>query len=1600
MPVPGWTKMSEEQRELARDWYSRGKKPSEIAELLGRDTSTMARLLCMQKQPKKQGRPKALTTAQVDLLERRLDELIVKVDGATTITVETLKKATKSKASTQCILHALHKRNIYFRKLREKPVLTPADIRDRYAFAKKYRGKSKQWWLSNVHAFIDGKHFQVYLTGAERVRAAKHVTFGAYRRPGQGLCKGYVKPKEGNLRHNTGAKGVLLHVGVGAGKVISVQEVAGRWNGNPASVFYKTLAKDLAKAWPGKRKYTVLEDNDPTGYKSSKGLAAKHEAQIGVLEIPKRSPDLSVLDYAIWKEVNKRLRKQEKTWSGAKRETRPQYLKRLKRTIRNLPKAFLEDSIGDMVRRCKRLYESKGYFFEEARLADPVTFAAVLSETALEAETPLKDLADLSRLQVRDALLDAVAHPVPEATPRGGRPRSKVLEVVKLVVFLEEPKHFHAALKLNTSTRFMPLKLALRQRSGLASHWSTTHKQWWSALRYGVFTTERKPVVDFQPVAWLKSLGSLEAIQVGDRPCQEFVVPGRDAVVLNLYEESQEPWSATMWTKRRQQAEAAAAGAEASGGKKARVPKFNLLDFTALALEKKLLTPSAVLAYVQEYGSHACQLFCVRNQKRLSELIAGAEQWQGAKQQHALEQESDWAVVQRLAQTSCSCQGSCEWSEAACDFFSRNHATIDQELLAASLANVICHGPSKTARVPMLAGTTNAGKSMILDPLVNVFGRNAVDFCPALGASMALSSLATNKAIRFIYWDEFSPTEFASRPARSPTVPAVTFKKLFAGQILRIQVSQSHHDGNPDFKWTRGAALTAPLEGLWDATSPVSREDVRHMQSRVIQFDAHVAINGALKKVPHCWTKMSEEQRELARDWYSRGKKPSEIAELLGRDTSTMTRLLCMQKQPKKQGRPKALTTAQVDLLERRLDELIVKVDGATTITVETLKKATKSKASTQCILHALHKRNIYFRKLREKPVLTPADIRDRYAFAKKYRGKSKQWWLSNVHAFIDGKHFQVYLTGAERVRAAKHVTFGAYRRPGQGLCKGYVKPKEGNLRHNTGAKGVLLHVGVGAGKVISVQEVAGRWNGNSASVFYKTLAKDLAKAWPGKRKYTVLEDNDPTGYKSSKGLAAKHEAQIGVLEIPKRSPDLSVLDYAIWKEVNKRLRKQEKTWSGAKRETRPQYLKRLKRTIRNLPKAFLEDSIGDMVRRCKRLYESKGYFFEEARLADPVTFAAVLSETALEAETPLKDLADLSRLQVRDALLDAVAHPVPEATPRGGRPRSKVLEVVKLVVFLEEPKHFHAALKLNTSTRFMPLKLALRQRSGLASHWSTTHKQWWSALRYGVFTTERKPVVDFQPVAWLKSLGSLEAIQVGDRPPPEPWSATMWTKRRQQAEAAADGAEASGGKKARVPKFNLLDFTALALEKKLLTPSAVLADVQEYGSHACQLFCVRNQKRLSELIAGAEQWQGAKQQHALEQESDWAVVQRLAQTSCSCQGSCEWSEAACDFFSRNHATIDKELLAASLANVILTHGPRKKAAGPQLAGTNQCREEYDSWSHCQSSSAENAVDFCPSPRRASDGPEFAGDQKTSYSLILLRDEFLTPLLPSCVCSK
>ena len=105
-------------------------------------------------------------------IEATLQKQVARAGGRHEVTVDMLRTSARVKASGRTLLKALHKRGVYFRRLREKPVLTDADVRGRAAFARKYRQKPPQWWQKSIHAAIDVKHFQVFLSGVARARAA------------------------------------------------------------------------------------------------------------------------------------------------------------------------------------------------------------------------------------------------------------------------------------------------------------------------------------------------------------------------------------------------------------------------------------------------------------------------------------------------------------------------------------------------------------------------------------------------------------------------------------------------------------------------------------------------------------------------------------------------------------------------------------------------------------------------------------------------------------------------------------------------------------------------------------------------------------------------------------------------------------------------------------------------------------------------------------------------------------------------------------------------------------------------------------------------------------------------------------------------------------------------------------------------------------------------------------------------------------------------------------------------------------------------------------------------------------------------------------
>ena len=198
-------------------------------------------------------------------------------------------------------------------------------------------------------------------------------------------------------------------------------------------------------------------------------------------------------------------------------------------------------------------------------------------------------------------------------------------------------------------------------------------------------------------------------------------------------------------------------------------------------------------------------------------------------------------------------------------------------------------------------------------------------------------------------------------------------------------------------------------------------------------------------------------------------------------------------------------------------------------------------------------------------------------------------------------------------------------------------------------------------------------------------------------------------------------------------------------------------------------------------------------------------------------------------ASAGFRDIATLSRAELRDMVRDAFGDPVPVASG-GGRPPSGD-SVVEIVIVAKEQHadgsdHFHVVVKLTSNRRFKQAKLTLRERYKLPSHWSCTHRHVWSALRHLHVATPKKPEVDKDLLVWTWDGRDLDL----DEKSKEPFVANAWRKRRERMEAAP----LVEGKKA--PNFNKLDLTALIISKHLRTKASLLSCVQDSGSTAATL--------------------------------------------------------------------------------------------------------------------------------------------------------------------
>ena len=142
---------------------------------------------------------------------------------------------------------------------------------------------------------------------------------------------------------------------------------------------------------------------------------------------------------------------------------------------------------------------------------------------------------------------------------------------------------------------------------------------------------------------------------------------------------------------------------------------------------------------------------------------------------------------------------------------------------------------------------------------------------------------------------------------------------------------------------------------------------------------------------------------------------------------------------------------------------------------------------------------------------------------------------------------------------------------------------------------------------------IEGTWCVKRAAELYKgPVKKRLQEAYPARRAWSILEDNDPAGYKAKLAKDAKAAAKITPVDFPKHSPDLNVMDFFVWSEVEKRLRRQGRSWPDDRKESRPAFILRVRSLVQSLPAALIDKAVGDLARRTEALYQAKGGLFEE----------------------------------------------------------------------------------------------------------------------------------------------------------------------------------------------------------------------------------------------------------------------------------------------------------------------------------------------------------------------------------------------------
>lgn len=301
-------------------------------------------------------------------------------------------------------------------------------------------------------------------------------------------------------------------------------------------------------------------------------------------------------------------------------------------------------------------------------------------------------------------------------------------------------------------------------------------------------------------------------------------------------------------------------------------------------------------------------------------------------------------------------------------------------------------------------------------------------------------------------------------------------------------------------------------------------------------------------------------------------------------------------------GRRQKLSAAQVKRLVQKRAEL-VKRKARYVPVAEVVRSARVPAVSDTTALRYLREHGVVWRRLREKPLRTEANAEARKDICDLWRKKRATFWTESVDLIIDAKKYPLPGNDAAAQRLQQQRRRGALRTRAEGLQPGFTRPGSEKHKFNPGGQ-VHILAGICGDRIVLWEEIHGRWNGQQAQDMYTgPIKRVLERLRPGKRSWLILEDNDPAGFKSSRGMRGKAASKVKTIDQPAYSPDLNPLDFSLWAAVHK------KTLDARpKAETKHSYKARLRKVALQMPRPFVRKAVQNIKKRAQQIFDAEGY--------------------------------------------------------------------------------------------------------------------------------------------------------------------------------------------------------------------------------------------------------------------------------------------------------------------------------------------------------------------------------------------------------